>query len=172
MASLVEELVQVLEEESNIYEALLPVLDQKTETIIQNDLQGLQQITEKEQLAVDQILSLEGKREGVMQNIKIVLNYTKNTMTMQDLLSFLPNAEKEKERLQKVYEKLKMQMQKIAGKNQENKQLLEISLEMIAFQINAIQSMRTLSPDYCYGDNAKMLESKQPSQTRTFDLKQ
>ena len=55
MASLMENLMDVLEEEGGYYDALLELSMKKTEVIVSNDIPALQQITEQEQLLVDQV---------------------------------------------------------------------------------------------------------------------
>lgn len=63
MASLIEELVAVMESEDAIYRDLIPVAENKTRIIIDNDLQALQEITAQEQRIVERINALERKRE-------------------------------------------------------------------------------------------------------------
>ena len=74
MASVMQELISILEEEQQIYERLLPIVSEKTNVIIKNNLESLQRITEQEQLAVDEITVLEKKRSEVILNIAVVMN--------------------------------------------------------------------------------------------------
>ena len=55
MASLTEELIRVLQEEHDIYQKLVPIAEEKTRVIVKNDLKALQEITEREQKAVEQL---------------------------------------------------------------------------------------------------------------------
>jgi len=45
VASLIEELIGVLEEELEIYDQLVPVAREKTQVIVKNDIPALQEIT-------------------------------------------------------------------------------------------------------------------------------
>mgnify|MGYP002519803639 CR=1 FL=1 len=74
MASLMQELIATLRKEQEAYQELLPVVEQKTQAIIANDLQKVQAITEFEQSAIGKISGLEQKRTEIMQNISVVLN--------------------------------------------------------------------------------------------------
>jgi hypothetical protein len=59
LASLLDELKNILNEELSIYRQLIPISEAKTKIIVDNDLEALSDITGKEQAAVDRILSLE-----------------------------------------------------------------------------------------------------------------
>ena len=63
MASLIDELISILEEECDIYQRLIPIAEEKTRVIVKNDLSSLQEITAREQAAVGSINTLERKRE-------------------------------------------------------------------------------------------------------------
>ena len=89
MASLIEELIQVMEQECEIYEALDQVSDRKTETIVKGDIEALQKITEHEQNVVDDILILEKKRQNIVNNIAVVLNQNPKTMTIADIVRIM-----------------------------------------------------------------------------------
>ena len=128
MASLIEELIQVMEQECEIYEALDQVSDRKTETIVKGDIEALQKITEHEQNVVDDILILEKKRQNIVNNIAVVLNQNPKTMTIADIVRIM---EKQPEftvvlRLQQT--------------NAHDRELLENALEMTEFNINVLQT--------------------------------
>ena len=74
MASLIEELVDVLEKEADFYQQLILMSNEKTQVIVRNDVMALQKLTEKEQLIIEQVSALERKRVEIMDNIKIVIN--------------------------------------------------------------------------------------------------
>ena len=72
MASLMENLVQALEEECTMYEKLLGLSSRKTAIIISGDLKALAEITDEEQCVIGKISRLEKQREVAMQNIASV----------------------------------------------------------------------------------------------------
>ena len=49
MASLIDDLTAVLQQEMEVYQTLIPISEQKTEVLIRGDLKRLQEITDQEQ---------------------------------------------------------------------------------------------------------------------------
>ena len=74
MASLMENLIEVLCQESDEYEGLLDLSQKKTQIIASADLEELQRITDDEQELVDRLNRLEKKRVEVTKDIANVLN--------------------------------------------------------------------------------------------------
>ena len=74
MASLIEDLISTLSKETDLYEKLIPIADNKTKAIVNNDLQSLNEITGREQEICDAISNLEKKRSEVIRNIGVVMN--------------------------------------------------------------------------------------------------
>ena len=69
MASLMENLMDVLEEECGYYDSLLKLSMKKTEVIVSNNIPALQQITEQEQLLIDQVNGVDKRRMGIMMDM-------------------------------------------------------------------------------------------------------
>ena len=89
MASLMENLMDVLEEEGGYYDALLELSMKKTEVIVSNDIPALQQITEQEQLLVDQVNDVDKRRMGIMEDMANVMNRDVCTLTIPVLIKAL-----------------------------------------------------------------------------------
>ena len=66
MASLMENLMDVLEEEGGYYDALLELSMKKTELIVSNNIPAFKQINEQEQLLGDQVNDVDKRRMGIM----------------------------------------------------------------------------------------------------------
>ena len=58
MASLIDDLTAVLQQEMEVYQTLIPISEQKTEVLIRGDLKRLQEITDQEQ----ELLESSGER--------------------------------------------------------------------------------------------------------------
>ena len=86
MAGLIEELVDIMSTENDIYRELIPIADEKTRVIIKNDLDALQKITEREQLTIEKINTLERRREEVIINIGTVLSRDPKELNMKELI--------------------------------------------------------------------------------------
>lgn len=170
MASLIEELIQTLTQEDEIYQDLIPIAKEKTQIIIKNDLEQLQKVTEREQEAVDRLTALEHKRMDVIQNIGVVINRDPNTLTLRALTEILKKQPKEQKELSIINDRLKQTIQTLAQINKHNKSLINESLEIMEFNLNFIQSTR-MSPGNNYTKGAKQMDLYLPT-TGIFDAKQ
>lgn len=170
MASVIQELISVLKEEQQIYDALIPVASEKTNVIIKNNLESLQKITEQEQELVDQVTVLEKKRSEVIVNIGIILNRNAADIKLKDIIKVLDNSPEEQRELSLLHDNLKRTVQRLADINFQNKSLIEQSLDMIEFNMNLIQSTR-MSPGNNYSKGAVTVDAP-ALQTGTFDTKQ
>lgn len=147
MASLIEELIMVLGDEEKLYGEIIPIAEKKTQIIVNNDLQSLTGITDEEQKLVGKISKLEKKRQEVIRNIGIVMNKKEselNFITIIDLLKGQEKGqEKEQEELRRLHDKLKRTIDTLTMLNERNQLLIRQSIEMIDFDINLLQSLRT-----------------------------
>ena len=171
MAGLIDELVDVMSKENDIYKELIPIVSEKTRIIIKNDLTALQEITDREQLTVERINSLERKREEVIKNIWIVLNRDPATLGMKNLIKIMAKQPDQQKRLAEIHDELSSTLKTLVTINDRNKLLIEQSLEMIEFELNLIQSSRMSPPGNNYTRNAGE-EAMQGTGTRMFDAKQ
>ena len=102
MASVIQELITVLTEEQQLYEKIIPIASEKKNVIIKNNLESLQEITEQEQLAIDQVTVLEKKRSEVIVNIGILLNRKPEELTLKEIIRLLENQPKEQKQLSQI----------------------------------------------------------------------
>ena len=128
MASVIQELVSILEEEQQIYEALIPIVTEKTKVIIKNNLETLQKITEQEQLVVDKVTALEKKRSEVIINIGIIMNRKPEELTLTEIIKMLKNQPEEQKRLNDIHNNLKRTIQRLQTINYQNRSLIEQSI--------------------------------------------
>lgn len=170
MASLIEELIETLTEEELLYKELLPVAEEKTKIIIENNLEELQRITTIEQEFVDKIAVLENQRQKTISNIGIVMSQDVKNLTLTNLSAMLKNQPKEQEALNKLHDGLKDVLERIREVNVQNKSLIEQSLEMIEFNMNVMQSER-VAPVNNYNRTAATMDIPF-SQRGMFDAKQ
>ena len=170
MASLMEELIATLEKEKEAYQELLPVVEQKTQAIIANDLKKVQEITELEQAVIGKVNGLEKKRMDIMGNIGIVLNKKTSDLTLPNLMKLLDRQPKEQQTLKEIHQELVALLKRVSEVNGHNKNLIEQSLEMISYNMNLIQSTRIV-PGNNYTRRAGQWDMT-ASQTGMFDAKQ
>ena len=171
MASLIEELIEVLQKEEAVYKELLPIAEKKTQVIIKNDLTALQEITEQEQRTIETVTALEHKRDEVIVNMGVVLNRNPKTLTLKKLIGLLEKQPNEQMELSKLHDSLTSLLKKLSDANLRNQSLIEQSLEMIEFNMNLIQSTRMSPGSGSYTKNAYESDSVF-GQTGMFDARQ
>ena len=145
MASLMEDLLATLEGEKKIYQELIPVSERKTEILVKGDLSELETVTQEEQLLIEKAGKKKKKREAIIANIGVVLNKDVNVLDLKTLSELLAKQPEEREKLVTLHDSLKLVMRRLIEVNEQNKNLIENSLEMIEFNMNFIQSTR-MSP--------------------------
>jgi len=171
MAGLIDELVNIMSQENDIYKKLIPIADEKTRIIIKNDLDALQKITEQEQLTIEKINALEKKREEVIVNIGTVLSRDPKSLNMKNLIKILGKQPEEQKRLSKIHDELSETLRRLVTINDRNKELINQSLEMIEFNMNLIQSTRMAPGVNNYTRAAGESDIRQAG-TGMFDAKQ
>ncbi|MCR5203796.1 MAG: flagellar protein FlgN [Lachnospiraceae bacterium] len=171
MAGLIDELVNTMSQENDIYKELIPIADEKTRVIIKNDLDALQKITEQEQLTIEKINALEKKREEVIINIGTVLSRNPKDLNMKELIKIMGRQPEEQKKLSKIHDELSDTLKRLVTINDRNKELIKQSLEMIEFNMNLIQSTRMAPGVNNYTRSAGESSIREGS-TGMFDTKQ
>jgi flagellar biosynthesis/type III secretory pathway chaperone len=171
MAGLIDELVNTMSQENDIYRELIPIAEEKTRVIIKNDLDALQKITEQEQLTIEKINALEKKREEVVINIGTVLSRDPKELNMKALIKIMGKQPKEQKELSRIHDELDVNLRRLVTINDRNKELINQSLEMIEFNMNLIQSTRMAPGVNNYTRSAGESSIRQAG-TGMFDAKQ
>lgn len=143
MASLMENLVGVLDQECQMYEQLLGLSSKKTTIIVKGDLDALAKITDEEQYIIGNIQSLEKQREVAMKDIADVLNTDVDSLKLTDLIVVLEKRPEDQKNLAVCRDKLKEVATNVRRVNGQNQELLLSSLEMVQFEMNIIQSSKS-----------------------------
>ncbi len=172
MASLMEELMINLEEVNNEYKKLIDLSMKKTPIIISADLDALQRITEDEQEVVNKINHLDRKREINMKDIANVINKDVDSLKVVDLIDILKARPAEQNRLADVYDRLRDTLAQMKRVNEQNKQLIESSLEMVQFDMNVLQAYKAAPETANYTSNAYSAGTYMGVEKGAFDRKQ
>lgn len=154
VASLIENLMEVLEKEEDCYQKLLSLSSEKTKVIIAGDIKRLYEIVDKEQLIVDEINSYEHMRVEVTKDIAIVLNKEIDTLKINNIIDMLKSQPKEQKCLAMLHEKLKKTLKQMNQVNENNKRLLKHALELVEFDLQLYRSMRKAPETANYGRDA------------------
>lgn len=172
MASLMENLISVLEEEGKTYGELLELSMKKTPIIVGGDLEGLQRITDEEQIVVARINRLDAKREEVTRDIANVLNKDVTKLKLVDIIQMLSQRPVEQKQLAAAHDKLKEVVGQMARINEQNRDLIQSSLEMVEFDLNLIQSMKSAPQTANYNRGAYSQGAFMGRSRGGFDAKQ
>ena len=142
MASLIENLVNILDEQNKEYKELLKLSKDKTDVIIKGDTNKLREMISEEQLFLDKVANLEKKRIEIVNDIAIVLNRDVEYLTVKEIIRLLEGQKKEQQQLSQARDSLNRTLKDMVKINDMNKRLIEDSLEMIDFNINLVNSMK------------------------------
>ncbi|MDY5577986.1 MAG: flagellar protein FlgN [Lachnospiraceae bacterium] len=141
MASLIDELISVLEQENDEYKQLIDISSKKTRIIVKNDLDTLRAITAEEQKHLGTLINLEKKREDVTSDIALVMNRKKEDMTVKSIIPILEGQKEVQSRLVTVHEEIRKTLKDFNRINEINKSLIQESLELIDFNLNFVKGM-------------------------------
>ncbi len=172
MASLMENLIEILNKESEGYEGLLETSRKKTEVIIKGDLEALSQLTEEEQAKTSIISNLDKKREEVMKDMANVLNMDVNTLKLTQLVEILSTRPEEQKALAAAIERIRKAAESLQRINHQNSELLKNSIEMVQFELNLLQAMKTAPETANYTRGAYSTGDKMGVYGKGFDAKQ
>lgn len=158
MASIIEVLMDVLEQEVKVHEELLDIAEKKTPIIIKGNLDELSEISELEQSKVEELTSLEKKREESMYDICMVLGKKPGTVKLSELIELMESQPSVKERLSNSYRQLKNVVYELKDRNEHNRILINDSLEMAEFSINLLQNTQIVPDTANYNKGAYNVE--------------
>ena len=124
MASLMENLVEILDQECTMYEKLLGLSSRKTAIIVKGDLKALAEITDEEQCVIGKIQRMDKERQTAMENIASVLNTDVNSLKLTDLITILEKRPEDQKNLAKQRDRLVTVSGNVRRVNDQNQELL------------------------------------------------
>lgn len=172
MASLMEVLIDVLEQENQEYEKLLSLSMRKTSVIVSEDLTELTRITDEEQIIVGRINRLDHQRNEAVNDIADVLNKDVDKLKIVDLIRMLSARPEEQEKLAIVFDKLRESVRSVKRVNEQNRELIKDALELIQFDMNVLQAMNKAPESANYNRGAYNTGDMIGTSHMTFDAKQ
>ena len=172
MASLMEVLIDVLEQENQEYEKLLSLSMRKTSVIVSEDLAELTKITDEEQVIVSRINHLDNQRYEAVSDIADVLNKDVDKLKIVDLIKMLAGRTEEQEKLAAVFDRLRENVRGVKRANEQNGELIRDALELEQFNMNVLQSMNKAPESANYNRGAYNTGDMIGTSHMTFDAKQ
>ena len=141
MASLMEELLDVLGKEEKQYQELITLASEKTDAVVQGNIEHLTDVTTREQDAASVLLNLSNKRNRVLTDMATVLGQSPEEMTITKIIGYLNKQPKEQEALTRQRDRLLEAGAKMQQLNRQNEALLKQALEMVEFDLTLLRSM-------------------------------
>lgn len=154
MASLMEDLLDVLGKEEAEYQKLVEIAEQKRDAVIKGDIGQLGEVTIKEQDAASELLNLSHKRTQVLTDMAVVLGKDPKELTITKMIGYLEKQPTEQEKLTKQRDRLLEVGSQMCILNQQNESLLKQALEMVEFDLTLLKSMRQAPETANYDKNA------------------
>ena len=171
MASLMEELVETLNREEQLYADLIPIQEDKLRAIVANDLAAIGRLSDEEQKLVDEVGVLETKRIRIANDIATVLGKPPGAMKLENMIDALKTQPKAQKILPELHDRLRRTISRLQDLNIRNKELLNQAMEMVEFNMNVIRSTRMSSGSSNYSSNAAQVDVPD-IEAGTFDAKQ
>ena len=172
VASLMQNLIEVLNMEHSEYIILLELSKKKTPIIVKGDLDKLTQITDEEQIVVNRINHLEEQRTTVMDDIANVINKDVETLKLDNVIKMLKGQPTEQKMLSEIHDKLHDTISNLNKVNENNRELIQTAMEMVDFEMGMVQALRTAPETANYNRGATNSGYTMGTAPSGFDAKQ
>ena len=130
MASLIDLLIDDLNNEDTGYNKLLDLSNDKTSAIVKGDVDELQKIF------LQELETVEQKRQEDVKEICSILRLPYEQIRVEHIVQILEKKPKEHDALEEVYLRLKRTLNQLTTVNDNNKLLLKESMDMIQFELD------------------------------------
>ncbi len=172
MASLMENLIEVLGQECDAYDELLALSQKKTQVIASANLENLQKITDDEQEAVGRVTHLDRRRSEVTADIANVLNRDVETLKLSKMIELMSLRPEEQAKLAEAHDRLQSSVRELRRINEQNRELLVNALEMVEFEMNILQASKAAPETANYTKSAYNSGAQMGVASGNFDAKQ
>ena len=149
MAGLIDELLILLREQTEDFSDLAALASEKSEAIVKNDIEHLQKITNIENSLVGRNQKSERRRIQLFNDVATVLNADAETLTISHLAELLEGQPGHGE-LVEIGDNLRQAADELKKFNEQNRKLIENSLEYIDFSMNLMRSSQTPPSHYTH----------------------
>lgn len=133
----VSELVDILNQQCELYLELLKISKAKQPVLIKGNLEALNNFTLQEEKLIVQVGRLEERRNSVQQALANHFRVSETELTLSNLITRL-NGETSTQELAEAGKKIKKILKEIKTINSQNNELVKQSLDYIEFNINLI----------------------------------
>ncbi|NLY77191.1 MAG: flagellar protein FlgN [Tissierellia bacterium] len=130
-----DELVEILQAELECLEAIKELSYAKTDLVIKNQVEELEEITNKEVELINQVANLERDRLNLFNTWGVDVN-----LSLSDIIDKIPE---DKEDLLELADQLKNLLKDIQVRNNMNRELIEDNIQWVEFNMNMITQAAT-----------------------------
>ena len=134
-----ERLIELLQNQSVLYSELLESAQQKKGYIIKNDIESISKVTSRENTLIGKLRQAERERQAQAADIAKRLHISSDGLTLAILISRVNNSSIQ-ERLECLRMQLRSAMDDLKALNDQNRALINQSLEYIDFTVNLLRS--------------------------------
>ncbi len=142
MASLIENLLDIMAQEKEGYDRLYSLSEKKRKAIVKEDLARLEKITSKEQTVSDNLKALEGRRKKALHSMAVVFGRDDEELTVTQIIELLEKQPSEAAALTKARDELVRSAKQMQVLNDQIQILLSHAMEMVEFDMTLVKSMR------------------------------
>ena len=155
MNGLLDKLIDILEEEINIFRSLFGILEDETAALMISDVKQLNEVIKKKENEVLKIRLLETQREKMVHDIAEKLGCSPKGLTLSQLagMADIPYSQA----IFKINEKLSQFAHSIRLLNQKNQTLLQQSLGLVRDSLSMLDGL--LYPGPVYHNNGKFAQT-------------
>ncbi|MCR5775755.1 MAG: flagellar protein FlgN [Lachnospiraceae bacterium] len=165
-------LIDTLKKEESEYVTLLDLSKKKTPIVVAGDIDKLQTITDEEQTVVTRLTALDAKRAETMKDIAEVMNRDVTTLKLSHLVEMLEKRPSERDALATLRDQLKATVGELKMVNDQNRELIRQSLDIVDFNLNLIKAQRSAPETGNYNRSADIAGSALGGPSGGFDAKQ
>ena len=155
--AILQRLIRILSQEIVTYTKLLTSLEEKQQAIIQGKIENMQLITEKEQTILSDAKLTEQERNISIANLRTKSDDMKDVENLTQLIAVVET--KYHDRLAEIQRSLQDVLAKVALKNEQNKFLLNHSINFVQTMIKDLLSSNDDMNDL-YAQNGRKIDPK------------
>ncbi len=142
MAGIIEDFAKVLEEENECYEGLETLAKYTEMAVVEKQIDFLEKVVQTEEQFIGRLNILGKKRDVLFKDIALVTGLSPDGLTVTDVIEKIGPETEMGEKLTEIRNEMKEHAENIRKKSELNKQLLSDSLDMVNFNLNAINTSR------------------------------
>ena len=145
MAGMIDQLVDVMKEQTERHNELHGLSLEEKDAIIQNDIETLQNLVNLKNMVISQNNRLEKQRISLVKDIAEVMGHKSEDLSLAEVIEILKDQPTEQEKLRESGIALRDSVNQLKEINDLNRSLLESSIEFVDYSLNALRS--TIAPE-------------------------